>query len=72
MSKRMAWESGTSAAPERPCNSRNRTISGRLVAIPHKAEATVKPTIEIRKTFLRPKRPASQPVSGIMIADAMM
>jgi hypothetical protein len=44
----------------------------RLVAAPHKAEAIVKPTTDARKMYLIPKRPASQPVSGIVIADATM
>ena len=38
--------------------------------MPHSAEATVKPATEIRKTPLMPKAPASQPVSGVMIAAA--
>jgi len=32
----------------------------------------VKPTIEARKMCLMPNRPASQPVSGIMIAEQTM
>ena len=40
--------------------------------MPHSTEATVKPAIETRNTRLRPKRPASQPVSGVMIAAATM
>jgi hypothetical protein len=48
------------------------TIWARLVATPHKAEATVNPTTETKNTYLMPKRPASQPVSGVMIAAATM
>jgi hypothetical protein len=44
----------------------------RLVAAPHNAEASVNPTTEPRKIYLTPKCPASQPVSGIMIAEATM
>ena len=44
----------------------------RLVAAPHSAEAIVKPITEARKMYLTPKRPASHPVSGIMIADGTM
>ena len=40
--------------------------------LPHSAEAKVKPPTESRKIYLMPKRPASQPVSGIMIAAATM
>jgi hypothetical protein len=44
----------------------------RLVALPHKAEARVNPATEKRNTYLMPRRPASQPVSGVMIATATM
>src|SRR5579862_7245508 len=40
--------------------------------MPHKADASVKPITEIRNTYLMPKRPASQPVSGVMMAAATM
>ena len=36
------------------------------------ADATVKPMMETMNTALRPKRAASQPVIGVMIAAAMM
>jgi len=42
------------------------------VAAPHKADVIVNPTTEARKMYLTPKWPASQPVSGIVIADATM
>ena len=42
------------------------------VALPHSAEATVNPAIEARKTYLTPKRPASEPDSGIVIAAVTM
>ena len=35
-------------------------------------DATVNPTIDRRKTLLRPIWPASQPLNGVMIAAAMM
>src|SRR5262249_42707709 len=44
----------------------------RLAAAPHNAEASVKPTTEMRNTYLMPKRLASQPVSGVMIEAATM
>ena len=51
----------------------NRSPSSvRLVALPHKAEAMVNPTTENRNTYLMPNRPASHPVSGIVIAAATM
>jgi hypothetical protein len=40
--------------------------------MPQRAEAIVKPITENRNRGLRPKRSASQPVSGVMIAPAMM
>src|SRR6516162_7228826 len=64
----VACDSGTRPAPATPCSARKKTSSPRLAAAPHSAEATVKPTTEPRKIYLMPKRPASQPVSGIMIA----
>ena len=44
----------------------------RLVAAPHNAEAMVNPMTEAKKMYLTPKWPASQPVSGIMIAEETM
>ena len=41
-------------------------------ALPHNAEDSVKPDTEIRNMYLMPSRPASQPVSGVMIAAATM
>src|SRR5216683_387803 len=38
----------------------------------HQAEARVNPATEIRNTYLMPKCPASQPVSGIMMAAETM
>ncbi len=72
MSSSTACDSGIREAPNRPCNRRNKTISNRLVAAPHSIEAMVKPTIEIRNRSLRPIRPDSQPVIGVMIAAATM
>ena len=65
---RVACDSGIGPAPATPCNARKRTSSPRLVAAPQSAEASVNPMTEIRKICLMPNRPASQPVSGIMIA----
>ena len=72
VSSRTACDSGTSAAPQRPCSSRNRTIWPRVWARPHKTEATVNPATWTRNSRLRPNRPASQPVGGVMIAAATM
>src|ERR1700747_3698968 len=65
-----ACDNGIKAAPHIPCSKRKSTIWGRICAKPHSAEATVKPATEIRKTPLMSKVPASQPVSGVIIAAA--
>ncbi len=72
MSSSTACDSGISAAPNTPCNRRNSTISTRELEMPHTADATVKPPMETWNTILRPSLPASQPVSGVMIAAATM
>ncbi len=48
------------------------TICSMEVAMPHRAEVSVKPPTENRKMFLRPKRPASQAVGRVMMAEATM
>ncbi len=65
-------DSGTSAAPNTPCSSRNATISGSDPAMPHSIDATVKPTIEIRYRFFSPNRADSQPTGAVMIAAAVI
>ena len=65
-------DSGTSAAPNTPCSSRNSTISGNEPAAPHSMEATVNPTMEIRYSRFSPNRAASQPTGAVMIAAAVM
>ena len=72
MSSRMVCDSGTSAALNRPCSRRNNTICCSDCAAPHSIEATVKPTMLVRKNRLRPKRVASQPTGAVMIAAAVM
>ena len=61
-----------SDAPNRPCSSRKLTISARLLDMPHRAEATVKPAMEAISSCLRPIRPASQPVMGVPMVEATM
>ena len=72
MSSMMDCDIGISAAPNRPWMKRNTTISGRLVAMPHNAEASVKPATAICTTALRPNRSPIQPESGVAIAAATM
>ena len=73
MSSSTACDSGTSAAPNDALQQAEQHHLGQArPAMPHSTEATVKPTIETRNSRLRPKRSASQPVSGVMIAAATM
>jgi hypothetical protein len=72
MSSSTACDSGIRAAPNRPCIRRKPTIWNRLPAMPHSIEATVKPAMEIRNTCLRPMRPESHPVMGVMMVAATM
>ncbi len=72
MSSRMLCDSGTSAAPKKPCNRRNPTICGSDCAAPHRIEAATKPMIATESTRLRPKRAARKPEGGVMIAAATM
>ena len=65
-------EIGTSAAPNMPCSRRNSTISPIPLAMPHSSEAMVKPATDTTSTRRRPKRPASQPVIGVRMAEATM
>ena len=48
----------------------NNTICGNDCAMPHSMEATTKPATATSSTRLRPKRPASQPEGGVMMAAA--
>ena len=72
MSSITAWDSGTSAAPNTPCSSRNSTICSMACATPHSIEATVKPVVQTMNSRLRPKRAAIQPSGEVMIAAATM
>jgi hypothetical protein len=72
MSRRTDCDSGTSAAPNTPCNMRATTISVSVAEIPHSTDASVKPATDTRNTFFRPKRSTSQPFSGVAMAAATM
>jgi hypothetical protein len=65
-----ACDSGCSAPPVAPWMMRNTTSEARFGAAPHRNDASVKPVVDSISRFLRPKRPASQPVMGRMIALA--
>ncbi len=68
----IAWESGTSGAPNRPWQVRHRISSGKEPARPHMTVLAVKPATAPSSRRLRPSRPASQPVGGVAIAVATM
>ena len=72
MSSRKVCDSGTMAAPNRPCSRRKATMLSRLHDTPQAIDVTVKPTTEPRKTSLRPSLSDSQPVTGVMMAAATM
>ena len=70
MSSMVDCDSGTSAAPNTPCNRRNSTICSSDCATPHSMEAIVKPTRQVMNSRLRPNRTDSQPTGAVMIAAA--
>ncbi len=72
MSRITAWDSGTSGAPNAPWRIRNATICSSEVAMPQSIDAIVKPITAPMNRDLRPKRSASGPVSGVMIAADTM
>ena len=67
-----AWEIGSINAPATPWIARNATISARFCARPHKAEATMKPMVDIISSRRAPIRLPSQPVIGSATAEAIM
>ena len=72
MSSMVDWLSGTSAAPNTPCSTRNTTICVSDCATPHSMEVTVKPTRQVMNSGLRPNRADSQPTGAVMMAAATM
>src|ERR1043166_7185283 len=63
-------DSGMSTPPERPCMMRPKTSMLSEPDRPHSAEKPPNMPIAVVNTRTAPKRPASQPVSGTMIASA--
>ena len=49
LSSRTPWLLGCSPPPANPCNTRKTMICPRLLAKPHKADASVKTPIDSRK-----------------------
>ena len=69
-SSRTACDSGCSAPPVAPCMMRNKISVPSVGASPQRNDDTVKPTTDSISSRLRPKRVASQPVIGRMMALA--
>ena len=63
-------DSGISGPPDRPCRTRNRISASSVRAMPQRKEKMPKPMIEMMNQRTVPKREASQPVSGTLIASA--
>jgi len=72
MSSSVAWDRGTRAALNMPCDTRNRTICSIDCAAPQSIEVIVKPTMQPIYRGLRPNRTASHPIGAVMIAAAVM
>ena len=70
MRRSRVCESGIIGPPHRPCMTRKRTRNPNEGAKPQSAEQTPKPSIEATKSLTAPKRCASQPLSGTMMASA--
>ena len=70
--KMMLCPSGPSEAPPIPCKTRNATIWGMLVAIPHSTDETTNRVMDDRNSMRMPSRSASQPLIGVIIAAAMI
>ncbi len=70
ISHMMACESGMSGPPPMPCSIRAISSVVMFGASPHRTDAAVNSTVQIRKKRLRPSRLESQPVAGRMTALA--
>ena len=66
----MAWANGIIAAPTVPWTTRIASSTGKFGANAHSNETNVNSEVAVRKSLSWPKRPASQPVSGSMMASA--
>jgi len=62
--------SGIIGPPHRPCRMRPATSIPSEVDSPHRIELSPNKTIDVVNTRTEPKRAASQPVSGTVIASA--
>ena len=63
-------DSGISGPPARPWRTRPTTSMPSELEKPQSMEAMPNSAIELTKTRTAPKRPASQPVSGTVMASA--
>ena len=70
ISHRIACESGMIGPPPRPWKMRAMISVVRSGAAPERNELTTNSVVQMRKNFLRPKIPTSQPVAGMTTALA--
>ena len=61
-------DSGCRPPPLRPCSTRKKMSDSRLVAMPQRSEVKVKPETQSISMRRRPKRVASHPAMGKMMA----
>ena len=64
------WDSGISGPPARPCKIRANTSMPSELARPHSSDARPNRPMAVANTRTAPKRAASQPVSGTVMASA--
>ena len=64
------WDSGIIGPPDRPCSTRKTTSTLRLGDRPHAAENSENRIMAVTNTRTDPKRPASHPVRGTVMASA--
>ena len=65
---KIAWATGCSPPPVRPCTARKQISTARLGASPQASELTLKPAMQASRNRLRPSTVDSQPESGSTIA----
>ena len=64
------WDIGIIGPPDRPCRTRNTTSQPSDGAMPHRNEHRPNRPMQVTNTRAAPKRPASQPVRGTVMASA--
>ena len=70
MRRKSVCDSGMIGPPQTPCMTRKSTRAPSEGANPHSAEQTPNPSMAATNSRTAPKRCASQPLSGTMMASA--